>query len=152
MIFYAVCSTRNAFPHLIWWTMSVSVRMKPCVTAQLIGWIPAQLLLWMLNVRKQYGAFMVAPKGNALSHHVYRFLSVNSYFFIIYNMPSLKWSQGRATFNAFLVASQVRDREKEDDIEGEGQSEGAGDEAGDEARDEAGDEAGECRPEKNSRD
>ena len=85
---------------------------------------------------------MVAPKGNALSHYVYRFLSVNSYVFIIYNMPSLKWSQGRATFNAFLVASQVRDREKEDDIEGEGQSEGAGDEA----RDEAGDEAGECRP------
>ena len=38
----------------------------------------------------QYGAFMVAPKGNALSHHVYRFLSVNNYFFIIYNMPSLK--------------------------------------------------------------
>ena len=49
----------------------------------------------------------------------------------------------------------MRDREKEDDIEGEGQSEGAGDEAGDEARDEAGDEtgdeAGECRPKKNSR-
>ena len=44
-----------------------------------------------------------------------------------------------------MVASQVRDREKEDDIEGEGQSEGGGDEAGDEARDEAGDEAGECR-------
>ena len=91
---------------------------------------------------------MVAPKGNALSHHVYRFLPVNSYFFIIYNMPSLKWSQGRATFNAFLVASQAREREEEHDIEGEGQSEEAGEEAGDEA----GDEAGQCRPGKKLQD
>ena len=86
--------------------------------------------------------------------------SVNWYVFITYSMPSLKWSPERATFNAFLVASQVRDREEEDDIEGEGKSEGAGDEAGDEARDEAGeeagdeagDEAGQCRPEKKLQD
>ena len=59
-----------------------------------------------------------------------------------------------------MVASQVRDREEEDGIEGEGKSEGAGDEAGDEARDEAGeeagdeagDEAGQCRPGKKLQD
>ena len=43
-----------------------------------------------VSFEKQYGALTLAPKGNASSHRVYRFLSINSYVFIIYSMPSLK--------------------------------------------------------------